>query len=106
MAVLPTPTIACVMRHPRSSYADDKQRLLTRLGRIEGQIRGIARMVEEERYCVDVLQQIASMQSAMDAVAMMLLEDHVKGCVAEGLRTGKTDRVDEVVGVVRKYLKR
>lgn len=63
-------------------------------------------MIEDERYCVDVIQQIASMQSAADAVAMILLEDHVKGCVAEGLRTGKEERVDEMVGVIRRYLKR
>jgi DNA-binding FrmR family transcriptional regulator len=88
------------------SYAADKDLLLQRLRRIEGQVGGISRMIEDDRYCVDVLQQIASMQSAADAVAMILLENHVKGCVAEGLRTGKEERVDEVVGVIRKYLKR
>jgi DNA-binding FrmR family transcriptional regulator len=94
------------MKAKSNSYAAEKGDLLTRLARIEGQIRGISRMIEEDRYCVDVLQQIASMQSAADTVAMILLEDHVKGCVAEGLRTGKHERVDEVVGVIRKYLKR
>ncbi len=94
------------MKQKPNSYAADKENLLLRLNRIEGQTRGIARMVEEDRYCVDVLQQIASMQSAADAVAMILLENHVKGCVAEGLRTGKEERVDEVVAVIRKYLKR
>ncbi len=89
-----------------ASYAAEKERLLERLRRIEGQVGGIGRMIEDDRYCVDVLQQIASMQSAADAVAMILLENHVKGCVAEGLRTGKEERVDEVVGVIRKYLKR
>ena len=68
-----------------SSYAADKEILLRRLRRVEGQTRGLARMVEEERYCMDILQQIASMQAAADAVAMLLLEDHVKGCVAESL---------------------
>jgi DNA-binding FrmR family transcriptional regulator len=94
------------MKRKPNSYADDKGNLLRRLSRIEGQIRGVSRMIEEDRYCVDVLQQIASMQSAADAVAMVLLENHVKGCVAEGLRTGKEERVDEMVGVIRKYLKR
>jgi DNA-binding FrmR family transcriptional regulator len=89
-----------------SSYASNKDILLTRLRRIEGQTRGLARMVEEDRYCMDILQQIASMQAAADAVAMLLLEDHVKGCVAESLRTGKGERVDELVGVIRRYLKR
>lgn len=94
------------MTRKPSSYASDKDDLLRRLNRIQGQIRGVARMIEEDRYCVEVLQQIASMQSAADAVAMMLLENHAKGCVAEGLRTGKDERVDEMVGVIRKYLKR
>lgn len=89
-----------------ASYAPNKDILLTRLRRIEGQTRGLARMVEEDRYCVDILQQISSMQAAADAVAIILLEDHVKGCVAESLRTGKEERVDELVGVIRKYLKR
>ena len=94
------------MKRTPNSYAADKDNLLLRLSRIEGQIRGISRMIEEDRYCVDVLQQIASMQSAADAVAMILLENHVKGCVADGLRSGNEERVEEVVGVIRKYLKR
>lgn len=95
-----------VMRAKANSYATDKDNLLLRLNRIEGQIRGISRMIEEDRYCVEVLQQIASVQSAADAVAMILIEDHVKGCVADGLRSGDEGRVEEVVGVIRKYLKR
>ncbi len=94
------------MERASSSYAADKDNLLLRLHRIEGQVGGIRRMIQKDRYCVAVLQQIASMQSAADAVAMILLENHVKGCVADGLRTGQEERVDEVVGVVRKYLKR
>lgn len=93
------------MRKP-ASYVNDKSKLLSRLNRIEGQIRGIAGMIEDDRYCVDILQQIASMQSAADAVAMILLEDHVRGCVADGVKSGRQERVDEVVGVIRKYLKR
>ena len=94
------------MKKSPNSYADQKDNVLRRLNRIEGQIRGISRMLEEDRYCVEVLQQIASMQSAADAVAMILLENHVKGCVADGLRSGNEERVEEVVGVIRKYLKR
>jgi len=88
------------------SYTQDRQAILQRLNRIEGQARGIARMVEEGRYCVDVLQQIASMQAAADSVALILLEDHVRGCVADGLRSGNSESVGEVVGVIRRYLKR
>lgn len=95
-----------MMTQKAKSYAVKKDDLLQRLNRIEGQIRGVSRMIEDDRYCVEVLQQIASMQSAADAVAMILLEDHVKGCVAEGLRSGTEERVEEVVGVIREYLKR
>lgn len=94
------------MKTKPNSYAPDRGDLLRRLNRIQGQVGGIARMVEEDRYCVDVLQQIASMQSAADAVAMILLEHHVKGCVVDGLCTGNEERVDEMVSVIRKYLKR
>lgn len=90
----------------QNSYGPDKQDLIDRLNRIEGQVRGIRRMIDEDRYCVDVMQQIASMQAAADSVAMILLQDHVKGCVADGLRSGDESRVDEVVGVIRKYIKR
>ena len=105
IAILPIPIITGMKAKP-NSYAGDKEKILQRLRRIEGQIRGVSRMIEEDRYCVEVLQQIASMQSAADAVAMILLEDHVKGCVADGLRSGNEERVEEVVGVIRKYLKR
>ena len=94
------------MRRKPNSYGSDKEDLLLRLNRIEGQIRGVSRMIEEDRYCVDVLQQIASLQSAADAVAMILLTNHIKGCVADGLRSGRDEHVDEVVGVIRRYLKR
>jgi DNA-binding FrmR family transcriptional regulator len=91
---------------PTNSYSNDQEELLRRLIRIEGQARGIQKMVQDERYCVDILQQIGSMQAAADSVAMLLLTDHVKGCVANGLRSGDESRVDEVVTVIKKYLKR
>ena len=68
------------------SYAADKSRLLTRLRRIEGQARGLAKMVEEDRYCIDIMQQIASMRAAADAVALVLLRDHLDGCVREAVQ--------------------
>jgi DNA-binding FrmR family transcriptional regulator len=94
------------VKRKQPSYLSDKSGLLRRLSRIEGQVRGISRMIEDDRYCVDVLQQISSMQSATDAVAMILLEDHVRGCIVDGPRSVKDGRTDEMVGVIRKYLKR
>lgn len=94
------------MATPRlsKSYAANKASLIARLSRIEGQARGIRRMVGEDRYCVDVLQQIASLRSAADAVAQILLEDHIRGCVSEGVRSGDGDaHIGEVMEVIRRY---
>ena len=86
------------------SYAADKSRLLTRLRRIEGQARGLAKMVEEDRYCIDIMQQIASMRAAADAVALVLLRDHLDGCVREAVQDGAgAEKIDEVVEAVRRY---
>ncbi len=94
------------MATPRlsKSYAADKASIVARLNKVEGQVRGIRRMVEEDRYCVDVLQQIASLRSAADAVAQILLEDHIRGCVADGVRSGDGDaHMGEVMAVIRRY---
>jgi CsoR family transcriptional regulator, copper-sensing transcriptional repressor len=86
------------------SYVADKPRLLTRLERIEGQARGLAKMVEEDRYCIDILQQIASLRAAADAVALILLRDHLDGCVREAVQDGAgSEKIDEVVEAVRRY---
>ena len=75
-----------------------------RLNRIEGQVRGIARMIEEDRYCVDVLTQIAAVQSALDALARKLLEHHLHGCVAQAGRSGDgAPAIDEALAVIRKF---
>lgn len=95
--------------HPtfRHSYTKDKSQLVRRLSRIEGQVRGIARMVERDEYCVDILQQTAALRAAVDAVSIMILEDHVQGCIRTAAERGEADRyVDEVVDVVRRTLGR
>ena len=77
--------------------------LLKRLNRIEGQVRGVASMIGQDRYCVDVLTQIAAIRSALDAVAMQLLEDHVHGCVQSAIRAGNGEHaVDEFMTVVKR----
>ena len=86
-------------------YAD-RQKLLARLRRIEGQVRGLQRMVEEERYCVDVLVQVAAVRAALDAVALQLLEQHTHHCVQDAVRSGDGDAaIDEVLAVVRRLLR-
>jgi CsoR family transcriptional regulator, copper-sensing transcriptional repressor len=69
-------------------YHDDKAALVKRLHRIEGQVRGIERMLEEDRYCIDVLTQISAVSTALQAVALQLLDDHVKHCVVGALASG------------------
>ncbi|MDW7740649.1 MAG: metal-sensitive transcriptional regulator, partial [Bacillota bacterium] len=67
------------------SYQENKKKILVGLRRVEGQVRGIQRMVDEERYCVDVLNQIAAARMAMARLAMLILEDHTKGCVSTAI---------------------
>ncbi len=93
--------------HFRHAYTKDRGELLNRLRRIEGQVRGIARLVEEEAYCLDVLQQVEAMTAAADGVALLLLEDHIDGCLAHAIETGHGQPyVDEVMTVVRRALGR
>ena len=82
----------------------NKSALLKRMNRIEGQVRGVAKMVEENRYCVDVLTQISAVQSALDALALQLLESHTKGCVRSAIRSGDGDAaIDELLTVVKRF---
>jgi DNA-binding FrmR family transcriptional regulator len=69
-------------------YDDNKERLLKRLRRAEGQVRGIHRMVEEDTYCIDVLTQVSAATKALETVALALLDDHLSHCVAEASREG------------------
>lgn len=69
-------------------YMDDKQKLLARLRRAEGQVRGIARMVDEDAYCIDILTQVSAVTKALESVALTLLEDHLSHCVADATAHG------------------
>lgn len=87
-------------------YAQDKQNLLRRLRRVEGQIRGIQRMLEEDRYCVDVLIQIAAVRAALDKIGLALIEDHTRGCVQNALANNQgDDAIDELMDVIAQFLK-
>ncbi|MBI3372805.1 MAG: metal-sensitive transcriptional regulator [Betaproteobacteria bacterium] len=82
----------------------NKSALLKRLNRIEGQARGVAKMVEDDRYCVDILTQIAAIQSALDALAMQLLASHTNGCVRSAIKSGDGDAaVDELMSLVKRF---
>ncbi|MFC8683490.1 metal-sensitive transcriptional regulator [Microbacterium ureisolvens] len=80
--------MSSVDTHTHHGYITDKDRYLNRLKRIEGQARGISRMVDEEKYCIDILTQISALKSALEAVAVGLLDDHLKHCVVDAARAG------------------
>ena len=86
-------------------YSAEKDALLNRLRRIEGQVRGVERMVEEDRYCIDVLTQITAIQAALDKVALNLLEDHTHHCVVGGAEEKRDERTGELMGAVRRLLR-
>jgi len=88
-------------------YHADKDQLAKRLARIEGQVRGIARMIAEDRYCIDVLTQVAAIQAALDSVSLALLEGHVRHCVIEGQADGEPAQLtDEILASVARLMRR
>ena len=89
------------------SYSDDKQEILVRLRKMEGQLKGIHRMVEQDRYCVDVLNQLSSISAATRRVAAIMMRNHIQGCVRDALsRNERSDEyVNELVAVVERFTK-
>ena len=85
-------------------YAMNKKDLLDRLRRIEGQVRGLQRMVEEDTYCIDILTQVSSVSAALRAVGFGLLDDHVRHCVTESIEQGNGDaKVEELMAAVGRF---
>jgi CsoR family transcriptional regulator, copper-sensing transcriptional repressor len=87
-------------------YSTDKAALLKRLARIEGQVRGVSRMVEEERYCIDVLTQIGAIEAALDKVALGLIDDHTRHCVMDAEGGERGEKVDELVAALGRFVGR
>lgn len=89
-------------------YSLSKSELLTRLRRIEGQTKGISQMIEDDRYCIDVLAQISAARSALESVAIGLLDGHVRHCVADAVAEGgstATERLDEATTAIARLIK-
>jgi DNA-binding FrmR family transcriptional regulator len=88
-----------------ASYGEDKQDLLLRLKRIEGQVKGIQRMIEQDRYCVDVLTQMSSVVAATHKAAKIVMSDHIRGCVREALSSedGGDHHVEELISVIEAF---
>jgi DNA-binding FrmR family transcriptional regulator len=93
------------MATPTHGYTATKDQLLKRLRRIEGQVRGVQGMVEDDRYCIDVLTQITAVQKAIEAVALGLLDDHVRHCVVGSSGELQAERTDELLAAVGRLVK-
>lgn len=91
-------------RHKSRPEAEERD-LITRLNRIEGQIRGIRKMVENDAYCVDILTQVSAASCALNSFTKVLLSEHIKTCVTEDIRSGGEEKVDELVKVLQKLMK-
>ena len=88
-----------------AGYTSHKEQIQARLRRIEGQIRGVQKMVDEDRYCIDVLTQVSAAKAALDAVALELLQDHTEHCVAEAIRSGDgTAKIRELNDAVERLV--
>lgn len=91
-----------------AGYSMQKDDILKRLGRIEGQVRGVSRMVEDDRYCIDVLDQVAAITRALQQVSIGLLHDHLTHCVADAVAAGGeegTDKIDEATAAIARLVK-
>lgn len=100
--------LCCHSETGRKSHHSEKvkQNLIHRLNRVEGQIRGIKGMIEKDVYCDDVITQIAATQSAINSVAKLLLEGHMKTCVLERIQDGELEVLDEVLVTIHKLMKK
>lgn len=88
-------------------YTKDKPSLLTRMKKIEGQAKGIQQMIGDDRYCIDIVQQLTALTAAADEVSLLILESHIEGCVADAIREQHGEgHIKELVGTIRKAMKR
>lgn len=102
-AVSPEPACTCCKSKHREG--SEYQSLIRRLNRIEGQVRGIRNMVENDRYCVDILTQVSAVTAALNAFNKELLSQHIKSCVVRDIQEGREDTVDELCATLHKLMK-
>ncbi len=94
----------CCVRHKHRNEMEYKD-LIHRLNRLEGQIRGVKRMVEEEYYCVDILTQVSAIQAALNSFNKVLLSSHIRSCVVEEIKDGNEQVIDELLCTIQKIMK-
>jgi len=87
-------------------YTKEKDALMTRMRRIEGQAKGIEKMIEEDRYCIDIVQQLNALSSAADEVALIILQNHIEGCITDAIQEQRgEDYIKELIATIRKAMK-
>lgn len=95
----------CCHKKTKHREEGEYKDLINRLSRIEGQVRGVKRMVEEDAYCIDILTQVSAITSALNSFNKVLLANHIRTCVADGIRNGQEEPVDELVATLQKLMK-
>ena len=94
----------CCCQKKKHRSSEEVKALINRLNRIEGQVRGIKNMLENDEYCVDILNQISASRAALGSLASILLEDHIQTFVAEGIKNGDTEIVSELTSKIKKFI--
>ena len=98
--------LKCCCSHKTKERSEDEyKKLMNRLNRIEGQIRGIKGMLEKDAYCTDILIQVSAVNAALNGFSKELLSNHIRTCVADDIRAGKDETIDELVNVLQKLMK-
>lgn len=97
--------LCCACHKTKERSSDEAKRLIHRLNRIEGQIRGIRGMVENNAYCTDILTQVAAANAALNAFTREILNEHIRTCVAQDIRAGKDETIDELLCTLQKLMK-
>ena len=104
MKSTPEQEAVCCCHKKKERTEKEYKDLLNRLSRIEGQVRGIKRMVEEDAYCTDILIQVSAVNAALNSFNKVLLANHIRTCVAEDIRAGKEETIDELVATLQKLM--
>ena len=105
LEVFITDNKVCCNHKTKQRSEDEHKALINRLNRIEGQIRGIKKMVENDTYCTDILIQVSAVNAALNAFNKELLANHIRTCVADDIRNGNDDTIDELVATLQKLMK-
>jgi len=95
----------CENNRKKKRGLEEYRSLINRLSRIEGQVRGVRGMVEDSAYCADILLQVSAISSALSAFSRELLESHIRTCVAEGIKNGEGEKLDELCGLLKRFIK-